>query len=95
MMEKIVTGKKGLLGSANLIIGFVVLAIVAAVGALVIQNVQNTLTAGTAAANVTRDTLTGFNNFASLLPVVGIVLAAALILGLIFLAFTRGRAGGE
>jgi len=79
--------KKGFEMPTAAVIGFVVLAIVAAVGALVISNIKDTLTAGSAASNVTVKTLEGFTNYANLLPVVGIVLIASLILGLVIGAF--------
>lgn len=83
MLRKGAESKKGMAQQSSLIVGFVVLAITAAIGALVISNIDSTFAAGTAQRNTTTNTLTAFNNYSLLLPVVGTVLAAVLILGLV------------
>ena len=91
-MDRLINSKKGFDGLPTaLLISFVVLIVAAAIGALIVNNVQDTLTTGTAARNVTTFGLQAFQNYGSLLPVVGIVMIAALVIGLLLSAFRGGQ----
>ena len=75
--------KRGLFNQTGMIIGFVVLVITAAIVALVVANIQTSFATGTAQYNTTSNGLLAFSNYAALLPVVGTVLVAVLILSLV------------
>ena len=80
--------KKGFDGvPVALVLTFVVLIIAATIGAKIISAVKTTmLTDGTVAtneSNVAGKGLDAFANYAALLPVVGTVLAAMLVIGLV------------
>jgi len=69
-----------------LVVGFITLGL----GANVLSDIQSTQAAGSVAANASGAGLSAFQNMSNLLPVVGVVIAAALILGALAF-FGRGR----
>ncbi len=74
------------LGNAPaLVIVLVVIGIVLAIGAVVLEEFSNQLTVNSTAANATEEALKGIDTFASFQSVIAIVLVAALILGLVAL----------
>jgi NADH:ubiquinone oxidoreductase subunit 6 (subunit J) len=76
--------KKGFDGvPVALVLTFVVLVIAATIGAKVVSAVKGTMDAGTAESNVSIKGLEAFTNYSALLPVVGTVLAAMLVIGLV------------
>ena len=85
--------KKGAVDLSGMAIGIVILGIVASVGATVLINVRDTNTANTAAYNISDDAAAGLGEFGYWFKIIVIVSVAAVILGLIFMAF-RGPAGG-
>lgn len=90
-MQRLMRDKKGVSAAATgAIIAFVVLIVSAVIGAAVTNNVRDTQTTNSFAYNVATDGLTAFDNYSNLLPVVGIVLVAALIIGLLLGAFRFG-----
>ena len=89
-MEKAKLGKKGIisLGEApTIVLVLVTLAIFLAVGALVLSEVQDNsaITTGSVAYNSTLGGLEGLDTLASFQTVIAVVIAAALILGVVFL----------
>lgn len=66
-----------------LVLTFVVLVIAATIGAKIVSAVKDTMTANSAEANVSAKGLDAFTNYSALLPVVGTVLAAMLVIGLV------------
>ena len=91
MLKHLKTNKRGVSAAATAaIIAFVVLVVSAVIGAAVVNNVRDTQTSNSFSYNVATDGLTAFDNYSNLLPVVGIVLVAALIIGLLLGAFRFG-----
>lgn len=80
-----------LIDSAYLVLGFIVMVITVAIGGSVLTGVQSSQTANSAAFNATRDGLSGTTNFSSQMPVVGTILAAVVIIGLLLGAFVMRR----
>ena len=82
-MEKMMTSKKGF-GTAA-VISFVVLVVVAVVGTLIVSNIRDAFNAtgssAQAAQNIADKGLSAFSNYAGLLPIVGIVLIATIVIG--------------
>lgn len=76
-----------LIDSAYLVLGFVVLVITTAIGGSVLQGVQGSQTVNSSAFNATKDGVNGVLNFSSQMPVVGTILAAVVIIGLLLGAF--------
>ena len=81
--------KKGALDLSGLAIGIVVLGIVASVGATILINVRDTNTSGTAAYNLSDKAAIGLAEYGNWFKIIVIVGVAAVILGLIFMAFGR------
>lgn len=80
-------------------VAFVLIAIIGAVGALILQgfSTSSTVTANTVAANTINYGLSSLSTMASFLPLLGLVVIAAAIIGVVLMAFSfggRGR-GGE
>lgn len=88
-MEKKSMGKKGLsLGDlAPLAITFVVVVIVVGIGASILSTVGATQTANSAAANATRDGNAGLIQISSYFPILGLVIVAAVVIGVLVNAF--------
>jgi len=74
-------------------ISIVVLGIVTSIGATVLINVRDTQTASTTAWNLSDKAATGIGEYGNWFKILVIVGVAAVILGLIFLAFRPGQAG--
>ena len=70
---------------------FVVLGILLGIGAYVLAQVQGQVS-NTTAQNVITNTLAGVNQFSIWLPIIAVVIAAAIVLGIVLL--TLGRRGG-
>ena len=84
----LIKGKKGInAGTQAALIGFAVMIVVAVVGTLIVQNINDSVAANTAARNVTTQGLGGFQNFAQLIPIVGTVLIAVVVISLLVGAF--------
>jgi len=83
--------KKGLgVGDMHpIVLALVLVGITLGIGATVIAKFGATMTAGSVAENVTNKTLTALNDFSTWLSIIVIVIAAAIILGLVMTAFTR------
>ena len=79
---------------ATFAIGFVVLAIVIAVGANVLTNLQSTQTINSVAYNVSGSGLSALNQFGTWFPVIVIAGIGAFVIGIIFTFFMgRGKGG--
>lgn len=78
---------------AGLAIGIVVLGIVVSIGATILINVRDTNTAGTASYNLADDAAIGLGEYGNWFKILVIVGVAAVVLGLIFMAF--GKKGME
>ena len=85
--------KKPAVNLTDLAIGIVVLGIVVSVGATILINVRDTSTAGTASYNVSDKAAQGLAEYGNWFKIIVIVGVAAVILGLIFMAFGRGTQG--
>ena len=85
--------KRGLAEAPFQIIMYLVILIIVGIAATVLINIQGTQTQNSTAYNATGDGLTGIGNFADLMPVLGTILAAVLIIGAIIgvVAFFRNR----
>ena len=80
-------------GYVKVVGGLVALLIMIIIGILVFWEVNDSITLGSAAANTSRNTTTAMaSTVFGLLPLVALVVVAAIILGVI-LAFGTGKAG--
>ena len=75
------------------VITFVVIAIVIAIGATIIEEVQSSQTGNLTAYNVSSKGLSGMKTFGDWLPTIATVVAAAVVIGVIvtYFAFSGGR----
>lgn len=93
MFEKVkmmFNAKHGIFGLSEGATGIVGLAIVLAIGALILAQVQLQTTVGTAAANATEFGSSGLQTMASFIPIIAIALVGFVLIGLFV-----GRRGGE
>ncbi len=92
-MRNIFRDKKGLTlaDAPPAVIMLVVIAIVLGIGGSILTTVQSTQTANSVAYNASGFGLTGVNTFSQWVPTIAIVLAAALVIGLVmsYLLFKR------
>jgi len=95
---KLKTGKKGLrLGDLSTIaIVFVVAGIALGIGAEVLNDIYTSVNdTSTGVHNIAslavRNTSEGIAELAKWMPTIGLVIAAALIIGIVFTSFVRGR----
>lgn len=72
-------------------IAFVIFVVVLGVGASVLAGIQATQTGGTTAYSATGFGLTGISNLASQSGVIGLILGAAVIIGILVGAFYMGH----
>ena len=72
-----------------LAIGFVVFVVSVVVGGTVLAGIQATQTSGTTAYNASTSGLSGIKNLADQAPVIGTILGAVVIIGLLYAAFMR------
>lgn len=86
--------KKGMVDLTDLAIGIVVLGIVVSVGATILINVRDTSTANTTSYNLSDKAAIGLGEYGNWFKIIVIVGVAAVILGLIFMAFGRRGGGG-
>ena len=91
--ELIPTGtKKGQLGGLPAaFVGIVVALLIAAFGALILSNVGDTMTPASAEANITAAGVTTISDMADLVAPLGVVLVAAVIIGVLMYSFGGGR----
>jgi hypothetical protein len=72
-------------------VGIVVALLIAAFGALILSSVGATMTANSAEANITDTGITAISDMADLVAPLGVVLVAAVIIGVLMYSF--GGAG--
>lgn len=88
-IQKLLRNSKGMtvgdLGS--LAIAFVVVTVVVSVGATVLAAISATQTADSTEQNITDAGLSGLTSIGDFLPVIGIVIAAAAVIGIILMYF--------
>ena len=84
-------GMANLIEAAYLAIAFVVFVVTLGVGASVLAGVQAGQTANSYAANASGYGLVGINNIANQSGVIGTLLAASIMLGLLMTAFVMKR----
>lgn len=91
--ELIPTGHmKGQLGGLPAaFVGIVVALLIAAFGALILANVGATMTPDSAEANITAAGVTTISDMADLVAPLGVVLVAAVIIGVLMYSFGGGR----
>lgn len=84
-------GKKGLgVGDiAPIAIALVIAIITVGIGAQVLGNIGATFSAGTPTRMVIENGTAGLNQLASYFPIIGLVVAAAIIIGVVFQSFMR------
>ena len=75
---------------APIAISFVIIAIVLGIGATVVTSVQSTQVAGGYAANASTYGLQSINTLSSWLPTIAIIVAAAVVIGIIIMYFRFG-----
>lgn len=68
-------------------ITLVVIAIVVSMGATILNDIQSGQTAGTTAYNATDNGLEATNTLANWLPTIAIVVASAIVIGIVVSAF--------
>jgi hypothetical protein len=73
---------------APIAIAFVLIGVVLGVGADVLDNVEDNFTDNTTAQLSVANATEGVGELASWLPIVGLVVAAALVIGILFNAFS-------
>jgi len=96
MLRAALKSKKGAIGLQDapaLIITLVVIGIVASLGLTVLGDLEDTQTANSAEANATGDAIEGISSFTDLMPVIGIVVAIVIVLGVIFMLWRPGKGG--
>ncbi len=74
------------------VVAFVLIAIVGSVGALILSNFQNSSSVpkNSIAYNATGYGLKGVNTFMSYLPLIALVIVAAILIGIVLVAFAFG-----
>jgi CHASE2 domain-containing sensor protein len=73
------------------VILLVIAGVAASVGALITTQVGSTMGAATAGGLAASNATAGIGQFSTMLPIIGIVIGAAIVIGLLFAAFfTRG-----
>ena len=80
------------------VVAFVLIAIVGSVGALILQgfSTSSSVPANSIAYNATQYGLKGINTFMSYLPLIALVIVAAILIGIVLVAFAfGGNRGGE
>lgn len=87
--------KKGmsLADAPTLIITFLVVVVVASLAGTTLTSLQDTQTNDSSAYNITGDGITGVENFADLIPVIGVIIGIVMVLVVIFMLWspTGGR----
>ncbi len=78
-------------GTLSTLVTAVVVVIIASVCGVILASINSGQTAGTAAANVSRDGLTMLTNFSALFGTYGTVLIAAALVAAVIYGFTRFR----
>lgn len=74
------------------VVAFVLIAIVGSVGALILQNFQSSssIPSNSVAYNATADGLKGVSTMMSYLPLIALVIVAAILIGIVLVAFAFG-----
>jgi hypothetical protein len=86
-LEKLERGNVNVMGLAVAAIGLVVTAIVISVGLTIMGSYQTSLTVNSSAYNATGEAGEGITALAQQLPTIGLVIAAAAVIGILFGAF--------
>lgn len=73
---------------APVAIAFVLIGVVLGVGADILDNVDDSMTTGSIAHASVQNASLGIAELAEWLPIVGLVVAAALVIGILFNAFS-------
>lgn len=71
----------------------VIATVIISIGAYTLSSIQTTQTANSIAYNVTGQGLTAMNNFGVWLPIIAVVIAAVVVIGLL-VVYLGGLAGG-
>ena len=83
--------KAQLATAPNTVLTFVVVAIVIAIGGMVLGGIRDTLTANSSEYNSTMKGLQGIEKWSTFLPTIAIVLVAALLIAIVVGAFVYFR----
>ena len=94
MQRRLAAGLQDLLPA---VVAFVLIAIVGSVGALILQgfSTSSSVPANSIAYNATQYGLKGINTFMSYLPLIALVIVAAILIGIVLVAFAFGGNRGE
>jgi len=87
-------GKKGALGLRDLyptVLTFVLIGIVLGIGLYVLNEFLGKMGTSTHAYNATNETIVALGDFSGWFSIIIIVIAAAIIIGLVMKSFTGGR----
>lgn len=68
-------------------LAFCIVAVILGVGATVLTQVQTTQTSGTTAYNATGYGITGISTLSQWLPIIAVIVAAAIVIGIIVMSF--------
>jgi len=79
---------------SNAGLGLVILVIVLAVGAMIVQGFHDNVDASSQAANITSQGLTALSNFSTWFPTIVVVLVGATLLGLVLYYFAGRETAG-
>lgn len=83
--------KAQLANAPNTVLTFAVVAIVIAIGGLVLTGIRDTLTTGSSEYNTTQKGIAGIGKWSNFLPTIAIVLVAALLIAIVVGAFVYFR----
>lgn len=91
-MDAIVKSRRNAAGLEDLlpaVVAFVLIAIVGAVGALILQNFQTSaqITVNSVAYNAVSYGINGVNTLMTYLPLIALVIVAAILIGIVLVAF--------
>jgi type II secretory pathway component PulF len=86
--------KKGFMNYVPLVLGFVILAIVAVLGLSVLSSMSDTFVASSIEANATDNAVEGLVSVTDFMPLIGIVLAIVIVLGILLNSLMSGKVGG-
>ena len=78
---------------APIAVAFVIVGVALGIGANITANVQSSQTAGSVAWAAAGNSTSGIGQVASWLPTIGLIIAAAVIIGILFSAFYGGGTG--
>jgi len=87
---QMLNGNQGQMGIAQgIVLGLVVLGVLASIGANVVSTTRDTMTTNSAEYNVADKSISGLTKFSNMMPLIGIVGGAVIVISLVYLLRTR------